>query len=338
MLRTFGMLDGGETVKEVTLAAGPLEAKVLTFGAILQDLRLHERPLMLSYTTLESRVAARGQHMGAIAGRCANRTNQGRFELDGTAYQVTQNLPDGNHLHGGTNGFGVRNWSIEEAASDTVLLRITAADGEEGYPGNVEAFCRYHLKPNGVLTITLTATTDKPTLVNLAPHGYFNLDGSADILDHRLKIVADSYLPVSSSLIPTGEIKAFEGTPFDFREMRPVRRVLPDGSRVVYDHNFCLADAPHEDLALAAVVEGPHSGVSMEIWTTEPGVQFYDGNGTGGFPGAGLDGRTYGANAGLCLEPQRWPDAANHPDFPGAVLRPGEEYCHVTEYRFHPAE
>ncbi|ADZ72096.1 aldose epimerase family protein [Polymorphum gilvum] len=334
MIRSFGTMDDGTVVEEIRLRADRLEAKILTFGATVRDLRLGGRPLVLGFDSLADYIA-HGQHFGSIAGRCANRIAGGRFSLDGTDYQLSRNLPGGDHLHGGVTGFGTRVWTIKETRAESVLLGLVSPDGEEGYPGRVEVFCRYTLTQAGALVVELTGTTDRPTLLNLAHHSYFNLDESADILDHRLHIVADRYLPMSPAALPAGEVAEVAGTPFDFRNARPVRMLFDDGARVIYDHNFCLADAPRAEPHLAAVLEGPRSGIAMDLWTTEPGLQLYDAYKLD-LPYQGLDGRRYGPNAGLCLEPQRWPDSPNHPDFAGAVLRPGETYRQVTEFRFHP--
>ena len=334
MIRPFGTLPGGETVNEVTLRAGSLEAAVLTYGATLRDLRLHGRPLVLGLNTLED-YQAHGAYFGGTCGRYANRIAAGRFTLDGVSHQVTCNEKGRNHLHGGQCGYDKKLWQIAELSASSLLLTLTSPDGEEGYPGNVDLRCRYTLLETGTLRLEMSAVTDQPTLVNLAHHSYFNLDSSGDISGHRLQILADRYLPVDADCIPTGGILPVAGTVFDFRTKRPIRQTGADHARVLYDHNFCVADTPSETLRLAAVLEGETSGVSMELWTTEPGVQFYDASGLG-LPYEGLEGRRYGPHAGLCLEPQRWPDSPNHTEFAGAVLRPGTTYSQVTEFRFQP--
>lgn len=332
--RPFGVLADGTAVEEASLALGPFEAKVISYGAVIRDLRLNGRSLVLGLNTIEDYVA-HSPHFGAVPGRYANRIAGGRFKLDGKTYQLTQN-ENQNHLHGGKPGFSRRVWRIVEAGADTILLSLVAEDGEQGYPGRVEAFCRYRLLPPSTLSVEFTGTTDKPTIFNLAQHSYFNLDGGADILDHRMMIPAERYLPVDSQSIPTGEIAPVADTPFDFRQSRPIRREF-NGQRFTYDHNFCLGIAPYSTPRLAAAMEGPQSGLRLEVWSTEPGVQFYDGFKIN-VPVAGLDGKTYGPSAGLCLETQRWPDSPNHPDFTSAVLRPGETYRALTEYRFTSPE
>lgn len=327
----FGTMDDGTEVAAVTLKKGRLETKVIAYGAVIADLKLDGRSIVLGFDNLESYLK-HSPYFGAVPGRFANRINEGRFSIDGESYQVTKNQQNKHHLHGGTSGFGKSVWSVEQADKTSVLLKYVSADGEEGYPGKVEALCRYSLTGSNALRVRLTATTDKPTLVNLTQHSYFNLDASADILDHTVEIAANQYLPVNEDLIPTGEMRNVEWTPYDFRNGRRVRR-KPGEEELIFDHNFCLAERPRRDLAFAAAVEGPKSDTRMELWTTEPGVQFYDGKKVN-VPVAGLAGRSYGAHAGLCLEPQRWPDSPNHDAFTDAVLRPGETYVHVSEFRF----
>lgn len=329
MIRPFGTLHG-VAVDEVILRAGSLEASILTYGATLRDLRLAGRPLVLGLSTLEEYME-HGAYFGALCGRYANRIAGGRFTLDGTAYQVTCNERSRTHLHGGATGFDKRIWTVDELTADSVLLSLVSPDGEEGYPGTVTLKARFSLLRSAVLSLSITAVSDAPTLVNIAHHSYFNLDGSADVLAHRLQILGEDYLPVDGHGIPTGDIVPVAGTDFDFRHLRSV-----SGPRT-YDHNFCLSRDMALEPRLAAVLEGATSGVSMELWTTEPGLQFYDASGLG-LPFTGPDGRRFGPHAGLCLEPQRWPDSPNHKNFAGAVLRPGETYHQLTEFRFHPGE
>jgi aldose 1-epimerase len=207
--------------------------------------------------------------------------------------------------------------------------------GEQGFPGRVRALCAYSIPGDGIVRIELTATTDAPTVVNLAGHSYFNLDDTSSILDHRLEIPADSYTPVDDMLIPTGDIASVANTPFDFRMLRPIRQVIA-GTRFGYDHNFVVARTRSAEPRLHARVIGPVSGTEMQVWSTEMGIQFYDGAYLG-VPVPGLGGRMYGANAGLCLEPQYFPDTPNKPQFGDPRLSPGEEYRQVTDYRFQPA-
>lgn len=332
-IEEFARTPDGETVKRITIAGGGLTAKVLTWGALVQDLRLagHEPPLVLGFERFED-YPVRSPFFGAIAGRYANRIRHGRFELDGRTVQVETNFLGKHLLHGGVKGTGKRVWSIAEAGSDFVRLALADRNGEMGFPGNLDIECLYRLE-DGALKVGLTARTDSPTLCNLAHHSYFNLDdgGAGDVFGHRLMIDAERYVPVDEEWIPTGGTEPVAGGPFDFRQ---IRRIAwdQDSAPFIYDHNWCLADA-RRPLTRAARLEGAQSGLAMEVWTSEPGLQFYAGHKLA-IEGGGLDGRSYGAFSGLCLEPQIWPDAPNNPDFPQALLRPGEVYRQATEYRF----
>lgn len=334
----FGRLDDGSVVEAITITAEGIEAKILTFGATLADLVVETpsgpRSVILGFDDLDG-YRAHGGYFGAIAGRCANRIAGGRFALDGQEYQLDLNEAGRTHLHGGGDGFFRRNWTIVDTSESSVLLALTSPDGDQGYPGKVIATCRYSLT-SGRLSIALGARADAPTLVNLATHAYFNLDGSGSILDHRLKIAAEAYTPVDAQSIPTGDVLATDETIFDFRELRPIRNG-PDGAHTAYDHNFVLAMQPAPEPWHAARLEGPLSGIRLDLWTTEPGLQFYDGAFLPVAPPlrGGIEPMRHGA---LCLEPQRFPDAIHHPHFPSAVLRPGEIYSQVTEYRFSMVE
>ncbi len=330
-----GVFVDGREMEAVTIHGGGLTARVVTFGASLARLTVATpagpREVLLGFDRDEDLVAQRA-YINCIAGRCANRIRDGRFTLDGTAYQLATD--DGpHHLHGGMVGFGRRLWTVESADDRSVTLAIVSEDGEEGYPGRVEARSRYAVSDDRRLTIELTAITDAPTLVNLAAHGYFALDDEPTVLGHRMRIAADRYTPAGPDVVPTGEIAPVEGTVFDFRAERVIRNAADDDGHQPYDTNFVLADAPSAKPRFAARVTSPVTGLALEVWTTEPGLQVYDG----GFlpvPQPLRGGRPGLRFGGLCLEPQRFPDAINHPHFAGAVLRPGETYAQTTEYRF----
>jgi aldose 1-epimerase len=343
MVRGFGEHEGREVLEATIRSAAGAEAKIVTYGAVVRDL-LVPRPggmqrVVNGLDTLEDYVR-RSPHFGAIAGRYANRIRGGRFSLEGEPDQLPLNQEGKHSLHGGGNGLGKQVWQLGAAGEDFVTLTHVSPDGEAGYPGTLVTSCTYRLVGT-TLRVELSATTDKPTPVNLCHHSYFNLDGSQDILDHTLELAADFYTPVDPDLIPTGEILSVAGTPFDFRTPRPIRREKPSGQgRFWYDNNFVLArdrlepsGIEHRPLAYAATFASPHSGVSLQVWTTEPGLQVYDGAKTN-VPVPGLDGARYGANSGLCLEPQHFPDSPNRPHFPDTILRPGAVYRQVTEYRF----
>jgi aldose 1-epimerase len=326
-------MPDGDEIGEVVISAGEITATFITFGAVIRDVRLAgvDHPLVLGFDNADDYLR-HSPDFGAIVGRSANRIAHGRFAIDGRTCQVSLNEKDRQHLHGGFMGFGKRNWHLVEHDSAAVTLAILSPDGEEGYPGKVEATIRYSVETPATIRMVATAVTDAPTLVNLAQHSYFNLDDSPDILDHRVQIVADSYTPTDADDIPTGEVFTVAGSDFDFRTPRPVRR-MRDGVRVVYDKNFVIdrrksaAPRPHARLI------SPVNGLSLLVESTEPGLQFYDGVFIN-VPAAGLGGRRYRVNGGCCFEPQFFPDAPNHPNFLSSVLRPGETYRQTTTFAF----
>lgn len=338
--RRFGEI-GGEPVDEVIIRSSTgAEAKLVSYGALVRDLHVPLRDgrpqrVVLGFDTL-SAYAECSPYFGAIAGRYANRIAHGRFRLHGKEYQLSLNQ-DGRHsLHGGTKGFSHCVWQLAAHSERSAAFTLFSPDGDQGYPGNLTVICIYRLR-GSTLRVELTATADADTPVNLCHHSYFNLDGSESILGHRLQLDADFYTPTDRDLIPTGEISSVAGTPYDFREARQIRR--EDGAPFHYDINFVLRRAVTEPaaaaqaLAYAGTFASDESGLSLEVWTTEPGLQVYDGFMLD-VPAAGLDGVRYGANAGLCLEPQRFPDGPNHAHFPGTTLSPGSVYRQITEYRF----
>lgn len=328
----FGTGPDGEAVTRVTLTGGGLTAKVLTWGATVQDLRLegHTPPLVLGFDSFADYLA-HSPYFGVTPGRNANRIAEGRFTIDGETFALDRNERDVTHLHGGRDGIASQNWEIVDLADDRVVLRVIDRDGRAGYPGNCTVTATYHLQPGGVLSVVYESTTDKPTIANVCQHSYFSLKDGQDTSDHLLALAADSYLPVDADLIPRGGPAPVEGTPFDFREMKPMA-VYADGKRFEYDHNFCLSPERTEK-RLVAHAMSPLSGVRLLVLTTEPGVQFY-GAGKLKVPVPGLDGLTYPPFAGFCLETQIWPDAINQPGFPNAVLRPGEVLRQETDYVF----
>jgi len=329
----FGTTANGEPVYCVNIAGGGLTANVITWGAVIQDLRLegHQAPLVLGFERFEDYLA-HSPYFGATPGRCSNRIGGGRFTLDGKAYQLELNERGVTHLHGGSDGIGRSNWTIVEHTADKVVLKITDPDGRAGYPGNCTVTAAYQVKAGGVLSVTYETTTDQPTLANICQHSYFNLDGREDALGHDLMIAADHVLALDDKQVPTGELLDVTGTPFDLRQMGPMKRFEGEG-QVLFDHNFCLSRERMQKRSVA-LARSNYSGVSMEVRTTEPGVQFYAAFKLQQMPVPGLDGRQYGPFAGFCLETQVWPDAINHDGFPNAVLRPGEALRQETDYVF----
>jgi aldose 1-epimerase len=344
----FGALADGSAVEAVDLSnARGLSARIMTLGASIQALSVPDRngeiaDIVLGHATA-AEYLAKPQYLGATVGRYANRIAQGRFALDGHPYSLETN--DGpNHLHGGHRGFDKRLWNVESVSSGSaarVVLSLLSPDGEGGYPGTLKVTAAFTLNERDELSIEYRATTDQPTLVNISGHSYFNLGGEAgatDVLNHRLTLNADAFTPIDATLIPTGERRRVESTPFDFRTPTRIGRMIRDGRDEQirfargYDHNFIL-NAAEGTLRFAARVEDPESGRVLELLTAAPGLQFYSGNFLDG-TSVGKSGRVYRQGDGLCLEPQTFPNAPNRADFPSARLNPGEEYVNTMVYRF----
>ena len=339
----FGFLDG-QSVKLFTLTNDSgAEVKITEYGGIVVSLMVPDRDgklgdVVLGFEKLDSYIAGT-PYFGAITGRYANRIAGGRFEIDGTSYELALNNGP-NSLHGGIEGFDKVIWQGEPTDSgDGVALTYVSADGEEGYPGTLESKVTYTWTDRNELRIDYVASTDKPTVVNLTNHSYFNLrdGGASSILDHELTINADSYTPIDATLVPTGEIAPLAGTPLDFREPTVIgARIEDDAEQLVfgsgYDHNYVLDAAP-DGLTLAATVYEPETGRVMDVLTSEPGVQFYSGNFLDGHL-VGKGGIAYEHRSGLCLETQHFPNSPNQPEFPSTLLRPGEIYSTTTVYRF----
>ncbi|WP_430307761.1 aldose epimerase family protein [Rhizobium sp. 0TCS1.26] len=329
----FGTTAAGETVYRVKISGGGLTAHVMTWGAVIQDLRLegHEAPLVLGFATFDD-YPKYSSYFGATPGRVANRIGHGRFTLDGKQYQLDLNQHGTTHLHGGSDGLGKTNWTIIAHSDNKVILQVTDTDGRGGYPGNCTVTATYELKDDGVLSVIYESVTDQPTLANVCQHTYFNLDGREDILGHDIMIAADHYLELDEEQVPTGVLVPVNGTPMDLRQLGPVRRSGEDGAQVDFDHNFCLS-ANRTEKRSVALVRSVNSGVSLEVRTTEPGVQLYCGFKLKPTV-PGLGGAVYHPYGGLCLETQIWPDAINHDGFPSAILRPGEVLRQETDYVF----
>lgn len=336
--RLFGELANGEPVMEFTLDNGQgMLLSVLDYGCIIRSWRvLPQRgaavDFVLGYDTLleYERDTA---YVGALVGRYANRIANGRFELAGRRYQLTRNEGD-NHLHGGRRGLHKYCWQAH-AGSDDVAARLSlcrlSKHGEEGYPGNLLLMVTYELTASGELRCIYQAAADQPTPVSISQHSYFNLAGRGDILGHELRLDATHYLPVGPALLPSGVLHDVAGTAFDFRRGRRIGSALADGDPQLalahgYDHNFVLAPGPGPQASLAE----PASGRRLDIYTDCPGLQFYSGNYLDGSLGG--KGRDFTRHAGLCLEPQQFPDAPNRPQFPDAICRPGVPYGACTRY------
>jgi aldose 1-epimerase len=342
----WGQTPDGASVELITLRnAHGVEVHVATLGGIITALRVPDRTgafddIVLGHEAVPAYVP-NPTYFGALIGRYANRIARGRFMLDGSTYTLAQN--DGaNHLHGGRKGWDQAVWRAEPFERESgvgVVLTHTSPDGDEGYPGRVASEVTYTLTDRNELRVDYRATTDQPTIINLTQHSYFNLAGARaqNILGHELTIKADRFTPVDETLIPTGELAPVAGTPFDFTTPTAV------GARIAqshvqlqrgrgYDHNWVL-DRQGDGLSLAARVFEPLTGRTLEIATTEPGIQFYSGNFLDGTI-KGKAGQVYGHRAGFCLEPQHFPDSPNQPAFPSTVLRPGQEYRSTTVFTF----
>jgi aldose 1-epimerase len=342
----FGQLPDGTAVEIFTLTnAGSMEVRTIPYGAIIVSIKVPDRDgrvddVVLGFDALEG--YAKGHpFFGAVVGRYGNRIAKGRFTLDGQTYQLATN--DGpNHLHGGVRGFDKRVWHaepFERDGSTGVVYTLSSPDGEEGYPGTLSVRVTYSLTPTNELMVDYDATTDRPTPINLTQHSYFNLagQGRSDIVGHQLTIEADRFTPVDRTLIPTGELAPVDGTPFDFRQPTAIgARIGADHEQLRYgkgyDHNWVL-NRSAAGLLHAARLEDPTTGRTLDVSTTEPGMQFYSGNFLDGTI-TGKSGHVYRHRYGLCLETQHFPDSPNHSNFPSPILRPGDRYQSKTVFAF----
>lgn len=348
--RSFGRLADGREARLFTLENGRgLVAEVTDFGGIIVRLLVPDRAGRAADVVLgvdsAGEFEAKAAGFNSVIGRYANRIAGGRFTLDGKTYQLETNSSSGGvpvHIHGGRQGFNRRLWTATTTVRDglpAVRLSLTSPDGDQGYPGNLQVEVLYSVTADGALRLDYTATSDRPTPLNLTNHAYFNLkgEGEGDILDHELTLRAARYTPVTPALIPTGELAPVAGTPFDFTRPRRIgERIAADHPQMAigrgYDHNFVLdhrGDAP----GLAALVHEPASGRVLEVLTTEPGVQLFTANHFAGRL-VGKSGRAYPRYGGFCLETQHYPDSPNQAAFPSTILRPGQTFRSTTLFRF----
>jgi len=339
----FGKMSDGTPVSLYTMTNGKgITMKVMNYGGIIVSLQVPARDgklidVILGYDSLQA-YEKNNPFFGSLVGRYGNRIAKGKFVLDGKEYDLVKNN-NGNHLHGGTKGFDKVFWKITEIPSDegvAIRLSYLSKDMEEGYPGNLDVEVVYTLTSDNTIKFDYKATTDKKTIVNLTQHTYFNLNGGKDdILDHEVSLNADRFVPVDQSLIPTGELRPVEGTPFDFRTPVKIGERINAGDEQIrfgrgYDHCWVLNG---EGLKVAAEVYDSLSGIEMTVRTTEPGVQFYTGN----FLDGSITGKynvVYNQRTGFCLETQHFPDSPNQSNFPSVVLEPGETYTSQTSYQF----
>ena len=346
MKKTYGILPDGKTPFLYTLKnKNGMEVTITNYGGIVVSLFAPDshgmmKDVVLGYDSLSSYLV-NNPYFGAIIGRYGNRIDKGRFTLNGTEYKLATNN-GANHLHGGLVGFDKVLWDVSDIEGEpgrSLVMRYISHDGEEGYPGTLSVRVVYALSDSNELKIDYEAKTDKPTVVNLTHHSYFNLSGTGkgDILGHELQILADMFTPVDEGLIPTGELRAVKGTPMDFTIPATIgARIDANDGQIRraggYDHNWVL-NKPAGTFGLAARAADNTSGRVMEVWTTEPGLQFYSGNFLDG-SNMGKGGISYKYRYGFCLESQHFPDSPNKPSFPSTVLRPGETYNSSTVYRF----
>ena len=340
----FGKTADGTPVEIYTLRnISGMEARIMTYGGAGVSLKVPDKngklgDVVLGYDSLGGYLT-NSPFFGALIGRYGNRIANGKFTLDGQAYTLATNNPP-NHLHGGVKGFDKVVWKAKPVGTfygDGLELEYVSKDGEEGYPGNLTVKAIYVVTEKNELIVQFTATTDKDTVCNLTHHSYFNLAGKGDILNHVVQIYADKMTPVNSSLIPTGELKPVNGTPFDFRKPTAIGARINDDDEQLkfangYDHNWVFQKRLGEFQRAADVYE-PTTGRKMEVWTSAPGMQFYSGNFLDGTI-KGKGGQVYKFRDGFCMEPQAFPDSPNHPDFPSTELKPGEIYRNTIIYWF----
>lgn len=343
---SFGKVDGQEVFLYTLSNARGAEARITNYGGIVVSLKMPDRngkldDIVLGFDNLDGYLKNGGFYIGAIIGRYGNRIAKGRFTLNGVEYKLATNNGE-NHLHGGVKGFDKVVWDakpLRTKSGAALELTYLSRDGEEGYPGNLRVKVIYTLTDSDELKIDYSATTDKDTIVNLTSHSYFNLagQGNGSILNHQLMINAANFTPIDATSIPTGELRSVKGTPFDFTRLTAIGAHINEADEQLklgtgYDHNFVL-DGRSGVLRLAAKASEPTTGRVMEVWTTEPGLQFYTGNFLDSTI-TGKGGKVYQQRYGFCLETQHFPDSPNKPQFPSTVLRKGGSYHTTTIYRF----
>lgn len=329
--RIFGFLQDDAPVHQVTLKNKKVTARFLSWGAVLQDLRLNMqgqlRPVVLGFRKLSEYLTYSRNH-GATVGRYGGRIRDARLVIDGQTHPLSRNLSGRHHLHGGTVGLGRRNWQLEAADQSSVTFTITSADGDEGYPGDICASCQYALQDTALI-VTITATASQKTPLNFLHHSYFNLDGRGQIHDHSLQILGETYIEFDDAGLPTGQILPVAGTRFDFRRFRK----LPAPAH--FDTSYVLAGGLHSKPRLAGVLQSSRADLSMAVHTTEPGLHFYSGFAAQA-PVSYLDGRLCLPETGLCLEATRFNDAVNMPQFGDVMISPSQPYVQRTEFHFTP--
>ncbi|MCL1942957.1 MAG: galactose mutarotase [Candidatus Azobacteroides sp.] len=337
-------VDGKQTDLYVLKNPSGMEVCITNYGAKIVSVMVPDKngkfaDVVLGHPSIDDYLTSQEPYFGAVCGRTGNRIAKGKFTLDGKEYTLAVNNGP-NNLHGGIKGFHAVVWDAEQIDNQTIRLIYLSKDGEEGYPGNLTTILTYKLTDDNAVEIDYLATTDKPTIINLTNHSYFNLSGAGDpfIGDHLLTIHADTYLPTDDTAIPYGKPEKVEGTPMDFRTPHEIGARIDENFQQLiygngYDHTYVLNKEKDAGFSFCAKVVSPKTGIVMETYTTEPGVQLYTGNGmTGGFPAKG--GKHYPKRSAFCLETQHFPDSINKPEYPGVVLRPGEKFTSQTTYKF----
>ncbi len=335
MIENWGRTAKGEPVSRVTINRDGLTARLISFGATLQDLRLTGRDysLVLGYGELESYLS-NPYYFGSTVGRYANRIAGASAMIDGVRHNLDRNALGKHHIHGGRDGAPFRNWTLEDHGADFAVFSDLLPDGHMGFPGALSVSVTYRIEAGRRLTFEVNARTDAPTLCNFTSHNYFNLDGEATIGDHDLQVLADHYIPVDAEGVPLAGAVPVADSPFDYRKTRPLKE---NGRIADLDHNYCLGEA-RAPLRKVATLSSRRSGLRLDLATTEPGLQVYAGAGIGAAATSGRSSVSHAAFSGLALEPQIWPDAPNRKGFPSAMLRPGEHYLHRTQFSFAEME
>ena len=338
-------IDGKETMLCILTNSKGAELSITNYGAKIVSLMVPNRDgefvdVVTGHNTIDEYLTSEEPYFGAICGRYGNRIAKGKFILDGILYDKLAINNGPNSLHGGIKGFNSVVWDLKQIDQQTVELKYTSIDGEEGFPGNLNTTVTYHLSNDNEVIITYQATTDKPTILNLTNHSYFNLSGQGNpsVYNHSLMINADYYLPTDETAIPYGPKEKVEGTPMDFRTPHEVGERIDEEFEALkfgkgYDHTYILNKENENELSFCARCSSPITGIVMECYTTEPGVQLYTGNWmTGNF--VGKNGQRYPARAALCLETQHFPNSPNNPDYPSVTLRPDDTFRSQTIYKF----
>lgn len=337
-------VDGKQTGLYILTNKNGCEVTVTNYGAKIVSLMVPDKngtltDVVTGHQTIDGYLTSEEPYFGAVCGRVANRIAKGKFTLDGKEYTLAINNGP-NHLHGGIKGFNAVVWDVKEISENSIQLFYLSIDGEEGYPGNLSVTVTYVLTDDNSLDIYYEAKTDKPTILNLTNHSYFNLSGAGDpyIGDHVLKLNADWYLPTDETLIPLGDPEQVFGTPMDFTVEHVIGERIDDDFQPLifgkgYDHNYIINKDNVDDYVFTGVCRSPKTGIKMEIYTSQPGIQLYTGNWlTGNF--AGKNGQRYPKRSAVCFETQHYPDSINHPEYPSIVLRPDEIFSSRTTYKF----